>query len=148
MRFEQARDAFHHVEGFYRKLGTLYQTTSKQKTDGKEKMLLDYMAQHQMELSDNLEKYEHNAPNKILDAWFGYTDDDNVLTFPEKTELDSLDDIVAVSLECGEKLIKLFNNFADSADTSDLKEVFTNMAKMQEKEQRKLSINVDRLTEL
>ena len=148
MRFEQVRDALHHVESFHRQLSAFYQSSAERKVEGKEKMLLDYMAQHEMDLSDDLKKYEDGAPNRILDGWFQYADDDNLLKFSDKAELENVEDIVAISLECGEKLISLLNDFADNADTPDLKEVFSNMAQMQAKEQRKLSMNVDRMTEL
>lgn len=150
MRFEKASEVIDHATDFHHKLSNLYQNLAADKT-GKPRMLLDYLVQHELESSANLNAYKENAPLDILETWFQYTNDEALLQIPTQEEtgkVESLEDIIKLAMSFSEELVGLYTNIAGQADLLPLKEVFLNLADMQKQDQRQFSMNVDRLMDL
>ena len=151
MRFEKARDAFNHASLFHTQLSKLYQRSAAQKNTDKAKLLLNYLVKHEQELADGLDRYQQDAPAALLDTWFQYTNDTDILKIPESAAFfanKSIETIAEFSFNIADELIKFYEDMALQADKTTLKEAFTNLAAMQKQEKRKLSMNIDRLMDL
>ena len=151
MRFEKARDAFNHASLFHTELSKLYQSSAAQEHTDKAKLLLNYLVKHEQELADGLDKYQQDAPAALLDTWFQYTNDTEILNIPESEAFftkKTIETIVEFSFKIADDLIEFYEDMASQADKTTLKEAFTNLATMQKQEKRKLSMNIDRLMDL
>ena len=151
MRFEKARDAFNHASLFHTELSKLYQRSANQENTDKTKLLLNYLVKHEQELADGLDNYQQDAPAALLDTWFQYTNDIDILKVPEPEAFFTkkpIETIVEFSFKIADALIEFYEKMASQADKTTLKEAFTNLASMQKQEKRKLSMNIDRLMDL
>ena len=82
MRFETAREVLNHANSFHLQLSEFYKTLAKGQDQNKAKLLLDYFVEHEQELADTLRRYEKDADDSILETWFEYTHDEEVLIIP------------------------------------------------------------------
>ena len=151
MRFEKMIDALDHVCLFHNSLSKYYQKMSNVSKSEKVKLLLDYMAENESILAKTISDYQEQAPTGILNTWFQYANDLNILKQPvfDKDDLiNEPEDVVGLSIKYSNELIELYTEMSDYSDNTKLKEVFDNLADMQTQEKHKLSINIDRLMDL
>ena len=151
MRFEKASDALDHASLFHSQLSKLYQRSVTQENTDKVKLLLNYLVKHERELADGLDKYRQDAPTALLDTWFQYTNDTDILKIPESEAFFAnkpIEAIVEFSFNIADELITFYEDMASQADEKNLKEAFTNLVSMQKQEKRKLSMNIDRFMDL
>ena len=148
MRFEKMIDALNHVCLFHNSLSKCYQKMSNVSKSEKVKLLLDYMADNEKTLAKTISDYREQAPAGILNTWFQYANDANILKLPVFGKDDLIkepEDVVGFSMKYSNELIELYTEMSDYSNNIALKEVFDNLADMQIQETHKLSMNVDRL---
>lgn len=148
MRFERAVDAINHVCIFHNLLSECYQKMSNMSNSEKGKLLLDYMAENEKTLVKRLSDYKEQAPEKILNTWFQYANDEDILTPPEFTNYGPIkapEDVVEFAMKYSDKLIEFYSEMSNYCDNVALQEVFDNLSDMQNQEKNKLSMNIDRL---
>lgn len=151
MRFEKARDAIKHAKSFHVSLYQLYEFMATRENSQKVKLVLDYMIQHEKDLAETLNNYEKNTSTGVLDTWLQYTNDNNILKIPEQETLKStmsIEDIFELSIGFSDALIEVYKQVEEQVDETELKEIFISLANMQDKEKRKLSMNIDRLMDI
>ena len=151
MRFEKARDAFNHVSLFHTKLSKLYQCSAAKKNTDKAKLLLCYLSEHEQELANGLDRYQQDASAALLDTWFQYANDADILKIPESKAFFTkkpIEAIVEFYFNVADELITFYEDMASQADKATLKEAFANLATMQKQEKQKISMNIDRLMDL
>jgi rubrerythrin len=151
MRFEKMIDALDHVCLFHNSLSKYYQKMSKVSKSEKVKLLLDYMAENENTLAKTISDYQEQAPAGILNTWFQYANDVNILKLPVFDKDDLMkepEDVVGFSMKYSNELIELYTEMSGYSDNPALKEVFDNLADMQTQEKHKLSMNIDRLMDL
>ena len=151
MRFETAREVIEHASAFHQELSDIYQALAADHSPDKTKMLLDYLIQHERELADAINRYKTDTSKGVLDTWFQFTHDADILKLAQHDELSaeaSVEDVSTFFMSVGDQLIELYEEMASQADEPDLRNVFTNLIEMQRQEHRKFSMNVDRMMDL
>jgi len=151
MRFEQAVDALNHASSWHNELSSIYQKISNGSQSEKVKLLLEYMAENERNIAQAIMDYKNQAPTEILDTWFQYVHDADVLKIPELNDADliqGLGDVVELAMKYSDELIAFYIEMSDCSDTTVLKEVFDNLADMQRQEKHTTSMNIDRLMDL
>lgn len=151
MRFEQTEDVLYHARAFHLVLNRYYHSAAKRSKSTKLKLMLEYLAKNEHKLAIAIADYQDQAPPSVLQAWFQYTDDANVLILPDFVKSDatkSIENLTELANKLGDELIELYLEMANHVNAESIKEVFNNLAQMQRQEQRKLSMNVDRLIDL
>lgn len=151
VRFEQTADALNHACLFHIALSDFYLAISNTGKSEKVKLLLEYMVENEKTISQAIIDYQEQAPAGILDTWFPYTNDADILKLPEHEDDDLIQepsDVIELAMKYSDELIQLFTEMSDHSDIAELKELFDNLADMQHQEKLKLSMNVDRLMDL
>ena len=151
MRFEQTRDVLEHARAFHAHIGELYHRLANEAERGAVKMLLEYMGRHERNLEEALARYQREASEQILDTWFQYTHDDEILRLCEDSDFRpdmTVTEIVAAGLKLDDCLIQLYREMAECADSEQVREVFTNLLEMEEHEKHTLSKNALRSLDL
>lgn len=139
MAFRTTRELLNEIRDFHRKLGHFYREAATKVEREKVKALLEYMGRHEENLNRYLESYEKDAAKRVLDTWFQFTPEivkrgcfDEVAIDPDM----SVDDVIRNSLWLDECLTKFFKQVADLSVSSDVKDLFSNLAAMEETEER------------
>ena len=136
------RQLLEHISGFHRQLGAFYKDTAAKADQEKAKALLEYMGRHEKHLRECLGAYEKGASETILDTWLQFMPDIAKCECFERMELGedmSIDNVVRTSLWFDDCLIEFFKEMANLSAPEGVKELFANLAQMQEQEERKVT---------
>ncbi len=142
MASRTTRELLHEIKDFHGLLAKFY-TASVSKVDrDRVKPLLEYMGRHERRLEDCLAKYEETAAKRVLDTWFAFPPDivecalfDGVSV----TQDTSVDDIIQMTLELDDCLVRFFKRIAELAVSDDVRELSTNLATMEEQEEGRVA---------
>ena len=149
--FERTQDVLDHARTFHNELRRLYEQLSTETQKERVKMLLEYLSHHEKHLEQSLAAYEESASERVLDTWFKYVPQEDKLKEFQDVKLEpdmSIDDVVDVALRMDNCLVEFYKDMAEVAVIPEVKEVFTNLLAMEEKEKRKLVRDALRLKEI
>ena len=148
MRFETTRDLLHHARSVHVMIAKHFHKLAQKTDNTRVKMLLDYVEAHEKHLENALNQYEADAPSRILNAWFQFS--------PCEKKLDQLkslftedqvstDEVIDQVLTLDECIMDLYRKIAIEADVDEVRDLFKNILRMEESEQRKVVKNAMRL---
>lgn len=141
MRFEQVRDILDHAREFHKKLHEFYQQLASQEKAARIKLLLEYLDGHEKLLEQGIANFEQSASEQILDTWFQFTQDDEILKLPETLQLKSymsVEEVIRMGLELDDRLIKLYKDAVENSEVPEVQDVFNNLLAMEQQEERHL----------
>lgn len=137
MSFERTRDVIDYMRDMHASLGSYYIQLSDTAEKQKVKMLLDYLSRHQSHLALSLQKYEADASHKILETWFQYTPQLDILKMLDKQSLEaemSVDEVIKLAIDLDDAMINIYKEMAENTHSSDVKDVFNNLIQMEQQE--------------
>ena len=136
--------AFHQTIEIIRYISKLHHQTSDLFTDledraslSKPKMLLNYMADHELQLEQYLKTYTKNAPEGVLNSWFQNAPDLKTLRCKSAKELDNemtVPEIVSLGVQLDDSYIKVYKHCVDKAESMHQKDLFHNLLSFEENE--------------
>lgn len=139
MAFRTTRELLHEIRDFHGKLSRFYEEAATKAERERVKALLEYMGRHEDNLTRCLDAYEKDAAKRVLDTWFEFTPEivkrgcfDEVAIDPDM----SVDDVIRNSLWFDECLTKFFEQISELSVSSDVKELFSNLAELEQSEER------------
>ena len=147
MRFQRTRDVLEHARRFHQELGGYYRRLEQQADQTRVKLLLDYLSGRETEVSEALSNFINETPDRVLDAWFGYADEEDVLKCPsvEVGAGTTVEDIMRTATRLHECSMEVFEAIARESDSEEVRAVFQNLAASAQKEWQKLARNVGQL---
>ena len=141
MRFEQTRDVLDHVGSYHDQASRLYRELKDQASNQRVAMLLDYMARHEGNLARSIASFKERSAKAVLDSWFKYTHDEDILlpirAVNRSSDL-SFDAVLELALKLDEKLLELYQEMADRARSSAARDIFNNLLLREMEEKQKL----------
>lgn len=144
LRFERVRDVLDHVKAFHRQLHQYYIGLEREAEKQRVAMLLSYLGRHQKHLEECLEDYEESAASKVLNAWFKYAPDMQILKFIANTELKpdmTTDQVVKTALQYDDKIINFYREMTKNAESVAVKEVFESLLQLESREKLRVARN-------
>jgi len=144
MKFDRTRDIIEHAVSFHKLLANYFNELSRRTDDQRLKMLLAYLVDHENGSCEYLIDYSENAPHKILDTWFQFSNCEErfcELKSSLKIEKPDEDMIINTLIALYDCMIGQFQSFAQQADVDAVRDVFENIASHEEKEKRKIIRN-------
>lgn len=128
---EQAR-AFHKDLGvFYDRLG---QTADKSRV----KLLLEYMSRHEEYLEQCLVEYGKGANTQVLDTWMKFTPEmasPACLADSTGSPPMTIADVVALALKMDECLVRFYQQVGENAHSEGVRELFTQLMRLEKSEE-------------
>jgi len=140
MRFEQTRDALLHAERFHRMAEQLYAELLGQ-AEPRVVMLLDYLRRHEAKQADNLRVVIGDLPPRVLNGWFKYSHDKDILLPLVKARLQppkNFDEAFDLAFRLDEKLLEFYQEMIEQSPSAEAREVFINLLGQEMKEKQKL----------
>lgn len=140
--FNTTRQILTQIKTFHSDLGTFYTDAAEQVETGRVGALLRFMGDHERYMRECLDRYEQRASRKVLDSWFQFSPVFKASRQIHKVEVDpemSVGDVVNVALDFDDRLMKFVHNLADQSKTGDVRQLFENLAEIEEQEKHKAS---------
>jgi rubrerythrin len=141
VRFEQTKDVIDHVEDFHHQAGRLYAELRQRASNQRVRMLLDYLARHQESLARKICEFKQDSSKVVLNSWFKYTHDEDILKPLQAVDRQSDLDFEAaldLAVRLDEQLLELYQEMAERARSSEVKDIFNNLLLREMEEKQKL----------
>nr|WP_136250853.1 hypothetical protein [Ningiella ruwaisensis] len=151
MRFESARDALKHAQTFHQQLSQFYKHLTSRVLDEKSKQLLEYIANQEHALAGLFKEYERETPIGVLDTWFQYANDAEILRLPVFAEMHTninSEEILTLSCQLSNELVQLYKQVEEQVEEPQVQDIFANLADMQLQKQKRITINYERLMDI
>lgn len=142
MMFKQVKDIFTQIQKFHDELNDYYSEVSEKSDREKVKILLDSVKLEKNGMIQSVNYYREHGNADILNTWIQYTPE-KPLNIAESGELfpknAPVEDIVKLVLRHEEWLDEIFKYLAETAHSTDVKNLFARMHQNLEQGKRNLS---------
>ena len=138
MRFETLRDVIQFSRELHEELAERYEDVRDHSTRERARLLLDYLARHERHLQQSLQRYQRDAADRLLDAWFSYMPEHRLEDIVAEVEMFAdmeVDQILAEALKLDDHLIALYREMAQRAPSVQVREVCQNLLQLEASEQ-------------
>ena len=137
MRYAQTRDILlHQVAPYHRTASQLYSDFSQGELSPRNRLMIDFLVEHEMRLSLAILNFMESAPDRAVDYWFKRIEipfpavDPGVLTDACRF---CLDDLTGAAIVHKEALIGFFNHLLQNCDSEETFHLFSTLKQQEEK---------------
>lgn len=137
MRFTQTRDILQHqVAEYHRAVSRLYETFADQQTAPRNRLMLEYLVDHELRLALAIHDFMGEAATSTLDYWFKRiglpfpVPSQETLTASCRTDLDQL---VGAAISYKSALISFFDHLLQQCDATETANLFQALRTQEEK---------------
>jgi len=138
--FEQVRDVLDYGIKLHSQLTELYDSLNQQNDQARVKMLLDYLSRHEKNREQAMQRFEDESRKSILNFWLQYSPGTNVEQLLRDCAVKpdmSVDDVIKIAMAFDNAMIELYKGAAIIVDDPHAKDVFANLAEMEEQEKHR-----------
>ncbi len=142
--YVQVRDVLNVAVRFHQHLEDFYAQLARQEDRDRVKMLLDYMSRHEKGFEQMLADYGKGQAQALLDTWMQFEPDERGLKVPEPRTLRAdmtVDEVIKIALRLDDELIRFYSQAADLASIDDVRDLFAKLARQEEDEKSKATLN-------
>lgn len=139
---KQVRDFVQFGKKLHGEIAKLLEQINEQADLERVQMLLDYLARHEHLLEEALVRFEKDSRSGILEAWLEYSPDLDVEAAMAKCVIPdhpTYDDVVRITLDFDQTLVELYREVAEKVNDYKVKEVFSNLLRLEERETTQLT---------
>lgn len=152
MRFEQTREILNHqVAEYHRTVSRLYEEFGQGNISPRNRLLLDYLVEHELRLALAIHDFMESAPETFVDYWFKRIE----IPFPVpavETLTDScrsdLDQLVGVAISFKKALLGFYDHLLAHCDAVEARQLFTSIRTQEEKSMKRLIRHAQGLADL
>jgi len=152
MRFEQTRDILHHeVAEYHRGVSRLYQDFAEQEVAPRNRLMLEYLIDHELRLALAIHDFMAEAPERALDYWFKRIEipfpvpDAAVLADACRADLDRL---VGAAIHFKTALIDFYGHLAQQCEAAETVHLFKKLKEQEEKGMKRFIRHAQGLADL
>lgn len=152
MRFEQTRDILQHqVADYHRSVSRLYQEFAEQDVSPRNRLMLEYLIDHELRLALAIHDFMAEAPEHALDYWFKRIEvpfpmaDAAALVDSCRTDLDRL---VGAAIHFKTALIDFYGHLVQQCDAAETAHLFRKLKEQEEKGMKRFIRHAQGLADL
>ncbi len=145
--FDKGLDFLDFIKNFHHKLSEFYNNLSNESDKEKIKIILSYVAEHELKMAKAIQDYEEDVSPKISETWFQFVDTNQAvecLSLLTDSKFKSIDEIIESVVKLDECLICIYGRLSAYAPTDDVRTVFENLQELETGELKKLVHNIHR----
>lgn len=150
MRFKQLKDVLDYLINAHQQMGEYYTQLSDTVLQQRVKLILDYLAEHENHISNELLQYEKDAPYGVLNAWFQDIQDDPLLLKLEQPPAPDLSEeqVMRIALELDDRLISLYEQLASHCKSSAARDALENLLDQEKQRKKRFVLSMLRMHDL
>lgn len=141
----QIKDILGHIRRYHHQLANQLGELKVHESDPRVRLLLEYMARHEINFEKTLNGYEKDAAKSILATWIKYVPDDAVTEAANQLKLHDempADEILAAVIAFDRALTDMYRELADETSVPRVQDLFTKLIDLENRKDRKFSITV------
>ncbi|MFW5639903.1 MAG: hypothetical protein ACOC0H_01915 [Thermodesulfobacteriota bacterium] len=149
--FERVRDVIAYAQAFHRKLSGYYRRLREMNQPERVLMLLDYLQSHEDRLIEALDDFSDEAGKRVLETWFQYTPEKDILGPLKATDPApdlTVEQVMKTAMKMDTTLIRFLEELTEQADSQPVTEVFQKLVEMETAEDRLLAEQTQGIQEL
>ncbi len=126
---------------FHIKMRKFYEEINEHTNEQRIKLFLDFLIEHEKIRENTLTEFLHEASGNILNSWFKYIPENIPNDCFEGKVIDNnltINDIIDYALKLNNCLMEMYKGLMEEADADEAKELFHNMWKKIEKEEKNM----------
>jgi hypothetical protein len=131
--FEQVKDVIEYSKTIHERLQKIYASLNEKDRPEREKMLLDYLIEKQVQIREVLSSFETIGQQAILDNWMQFTPNVDLHEFLDERQPQleiSFEEIVQFSDVYGLALVGFYNEAVNESELPKVRMLFENLKKM------------------
>lgn len=139
MSYETTQQLIDHVRTIHQSLSDHYNHVWSESHKPMTQMLLDYLSTHESRLSNALQRYEEQLPDKLLNTWFQFTTTGELGQCVANGNINadsSPEELLDFAIRMDDCLINFYKSMYDEAETKPIRELFGDLLAMEEAEER------------
>ena len=151
MPVEPVKQVLEDLKLFRDRLGEYCHQQAGEVESERVRMLLEYLSEQEARLETGLESYESRAGSGVLNFWFQYGGSDQLLKKLDDLTSESkrsIDDVMRLAMDLSRAVADFCRFLAENAESTEVADLFSDIVRLEEQEQRKLSMATDRLMDL
>lgn len=144
----RARDVIDQAHAFHAQLAGYFAGLSDASDNERVRLLYSYLSQHEQLLSQTLNRYRGDAPERLMDSWLQNVPDDRALDACAVLDLTpdtTPDEVISASLTYDDCLIALYQAMQEASTHPEVREFFEHLQELEENEKHRTSINMQSL---
>lgn len=126
-----ARDIHHRLSEYFQQLAD---TEERERI----RMLLQYLQRHEEGMENYVNECESLVFDRVLETWYPYVPETNIQNEIQNADLSptsSLSEIISAAVRLDNCLVNLYRRMADTATSEDVKHLFEELLRLEEKEE-------------
>lgn len=139
MSFEQTRDILEQVREYHTRVSEYYRSVGDTASQQRILLLVKYLERRHAAISKHLASCGETAAKDIMNTWFQYSLDANLLEYIDSFSISSemsVDDVIQQVLDIEDRLINLYKEILDSALSDHIREFFEMLLTLEECEEQ------------
>lgn len=151
MRFETTHDLLTQASELHAGLARYYERLAAESGKEKVKMLLDYLARHERNLSAVVSRFSDEAAAVVRNAWFKQELDSGFIKcIPPARPVDelSLDELVDLAIQLDDCIADLYQLIAVNSELPEVRDAFVNLVALERAEKMRMVRQAMRLDDL
>ncbi len=131
--FEQVKDVIKYSKTIHERLRKYYQSLNENDRPEREKMLLDYLIEKQVQIEEVLSRFEEVNEQSILDNWMQFTpkvDIHQLFDAPLPQAEISFEEIVQLADLYSHTFVEFYKEAANESELPEVRMIFNNLANM------------------
>lgn len=142
MPYGQAKEIVDSAQEFHKRASAFYQQLADKAEGARVKMLLDYLVRHEAHLDRALGDFKDEIKSKALNAWYQYAQEQclmqpfDVSQYPKDM---TVKEVMEIGLNIDSCLVASYKGMAETATTSECREIFQSLLLMEKQQKHKLA---------
>lgn len=132
------REILDQAQEIHHRLGEHFHQLADDAEKDRLRMLLHYLQRHESSMEESIREFEALARESVLNTWYLFvpeTDIQKEIEAAHITETSSPSDIIGAAIRLDNCLIKLYEKMADTAASEDVRNLFEELLRMEQKEE-------------
>ncbi|QOC22473.1 hypothetical protein IC757_15935 [Wenzhouxiangella sp. AB-CW3] len=152
MRYKTVKDVLDWTAELHKQLGDLARKVADNPERARLKLVVDYLADHEARLKDAIVKFEEASPDGVLATWFDRAPEIELPDLEQEAvalaHADNIEQAVSRVVEFHEHIVGIYTQLAEQTNNEKIRELFENLAALENHDKLHLVRNAHHLRDM
>ena len=132
------REILKQAQEIHHRLGEHFLQMASETEKSRLQMLLNYLQRHESSMEDSIRTFEEVARDSLLNTWYPFVPDTYIqkeIEAAQVTVTSSPAELIGAAIRLDNCLIKLYETMANTAASEDVRHLFEELLRLEQKEE-------------